>query len=119
MADPDKPPDSASGSKDPAALRRAAEAARAAHSAGQAPPPTNAASLALRFGGEFGAAVLVGAGLGFGVDYWLRTGPWGLVIGLCLGFATGVVNVVRLARATSAAAPPSTGAKPAWNDDED
>jgi len=104
MADPDTPSDSA---RDPAALRRAAEAARAAHAPGQPPPPTSAASLALRFGGEFGAAVLVGAGLGFGVDYWLRTGPWGLVIGLCLGFATGVVNVVRLARATSAAAPPS------------
>lgn len=119
MADPDPPPDSASGSRDPAALRRAAEAARAAHAPPTPPPPTNAASLALRFGGEFGAAVLVGAGLGFGVDYWLRTSPWGLVIGLCLGFATGVLNVVRLARASAAAAPPSSGAPPVQDDEDD
>lgn len=105
MADPNPPPDSASGSNDPSALRRAAEAARAAHAPDAPPPPSSAASLALRFGGEFGAAVLVGAGLGFGVDYWLRTSPWGLVIGLCLGFAAGVTNVVRLARASSVAPP--------------
>jgi ATP synthase protein I len=102
MADPNPPPDSASG--DPAALRRKAEAARAARESGSTSPASSAASLALRFGGEFGAAVLVGAGLGFGADYWLRTSPWGLVIGLSLGFAAGVVNVVRLARKSDGSA---------------
>ena len=42
-------------------------------------PPDSAASLALRFGGEFGAAILVGALLGYGVDFFIHTSPWGLV----------------------------------------
>lgn len=118
MADPDPPPAHASGSRDPGAVRRAAEAARAAHEPGAQSQPSSAASLALRFGGEFGAAVLVGAGLGFGADYWLRTSPWGLVIGLSMGFAAGVVNVVRLARASEGAAP-APDARPVRDDEED
>ena len=81
-------------------------------------PPSNASSLALRFGGEFGAAILVGALLGYGADYFLHTQPWGLVIGLALGFVTGVVNVVRLAGAYSRANPTDPNA-PSIPDDED
>src|SRR5204863_6303227 len=62
-------------------------------------PTDSAASLALRFGGEFGAAILVGALLGYGVDFLVHTSPWGLVIGLVLGFAAGVANIVRVASA--------------------
>ncbi|MET0182389.1 MAG: AtpZ/AtpI family protein [Caulobacterales bacterium] len=88
-----------------------------------APPssaaPENASTLAFKFGGEFGAAVLVGALLGFGADYFLHSQPWGLVIGLGLGFVTGVVNVVRLASTYSRAHPvdPNTPSIP--DDDED
>jgi ATP synthase protein I len=101
MADPNSPPPSADGSaSDPTALKRRVDAARAAHARRDAPPePTNASGLALRMGGEFGAAVLVGAGLGYGADYWLQTSPFGLVIGLGLGFIAGVVNVVRASKA--------------------
>ncbi|MGE0828305.1 MAG: AtpZ/AtpI family protein [Hyphomonadaceae bacterium] len=98
-------------------LRRRVDAARG-EPGGPSDSNTSAASLALRFGGEFGAAILVGALLGYGVDYFLHTAPWGLGIGLALGFATGVVNVVRLARAYSAANPPDPNAKPIPDDDE-
>ncbi len=107
MADPDIPPDSPAGSaSDPSALKRRVEAARAERARRESPPePTNASALAMRMGGEFGAAVLVGSGLGFGADYWLQTSPFGLVIGLGLGFITGVVSVWRASRAYSDAHP--------------
>lgn len=72
----------------------------------------------MRFGGEFGAAVLVGALLGFGLDHWLHTKPWGLIIGLGLGFVAGVVNVVRVARSYSRSHPIDPNA-PRVEDDKD
>ena len=81
-------------------------------------PPDNAASLAVRFGGEFGAAILVGALLGYGADFFIHTSPWGLLIGLGLGFVTGVVNVVRVASAYNKANPPDPNA-PRIADDDD
>ena len=81
-------------------------------------PPDSAASLAVRFGGEFGAAILVGALLGYGIDFFVHTSPWGLLIGLGLGFVTGVVNVVRVASAYNKANPPDPNA-PRITDDDD
>ena len=42
-------------------------------------------------------SVLVGAGLGWLIDRWLGISPWGLIVFLLLGFAAGVVNVMRAA----------------------
>ena len=98
-------------------LRRRVAKARGERSS-TSQPPDNAASLAVRFGGEFGAAVLVGALLGYGADYLLHTSPWGLLIGLVLGFVTGVVNVVRVASAYNRANPPDPNA-PRIPDDDD
>ena len=52
-------------------------------------------SRGLRLGSEFVAAIIVGAGLGYIIDMFLPTRPWGLVVLLLLGFAAGVLNVVR------------------------
>jgi ATP synthase protein I len=52
-----------------------------------------------RLSSELVAGVVVGAGLGLLVDHWLGTSPWGLMIFLLLGFAAGVLNVVRSAAA--------------------
>ena len=118
MALPNPPSGGAPGN-DPSALRRKVEAARADRARRQAPAePTSAGSLALRFGGEFGAAILVGAGLGFGVDSWVHTGPWGLIVGLVAGFAAGVVNVVRTAQSYAKANPVDPDA-PSVPDDEE
>jgi ATP synthase protein I len=43
------------------------------------------------------AGVVVGAGLGWGIDHFLSTSPWGLIVFLLLGFIAGVVNVIRSA----------------------
>ena len=50
---------------------------------------------ALRLSSEFIAAVIVGVALGWALDYWAGTSPWGLIVFLLLGFAAGVVNVMR------------------------
>lgn len=67
----------------------------------QAPPDRSSAAsgmaLAFRLGAEFVAGVLVGAGLGFGLDYVAGTSPWGMIIFLLLGFGAGVMNMMRAA----------------------
>ena len=50
---------------------------------------------ALKLSSEFIAGVLVGVGLGWFCDQWLGTGPFGLIVFLLLGFAAGVLNVLR------------------------
>jgi ATP synthase protein I len=50
-----------------------------------------------RLSTELVAGVLVGAGLGWLLDRWLGTKPWGLIVFLLLGFAAGVLNVMRAA----------------------
>src|SRR5207247_10314401 len=46
---------------------------------------------------ELVAGVLVGAGIGWLLDRWLGISPWGMIVFLLLGFAAGVLNVMRTA----------------------
>ena len=75
-------------------------------------------SRGLRLGSEFVAAIIVGAGLGYIIDMFLPTRPWGLVVLLLLGFAAGVLNVVRTTAQMNAetAVPKDT---PALRDDDE
>ncbi|HET8919035.1 MAG TPA: AtpZ/AtpI family protein [Xanthobacteraceae bacterium] len=50
-----------------------------------------------RLSSELVAGVLVGAGIGWLLDHWLGVSPWGLIVFLLLGFAAGVLNVMRSA----------------------
>src|SRR6266852_4984988 len=50
-----------------------------------------------RLSSELIAGVVVGAVIGWGFDRLLSTSPWGLIVFFLLGFAAGVVNVVRSA----------------------
>jgi ATP synthase protein I len=50
-----------------------------------------------RLSSELVAGVIVGAGLGWLIDRWFGISPWGLIIFLLLGFAAGVLNVMRSA----------------------
>ena len=52
----------------------------------------------LKYASEFSAAVIVGAFLGYGVDKFAGSAPWGMLAGLLLGFSAGVMNVVRAAK---------------------
>ncbi|NOZ32203.1 MAG: hypothetical protein GXP01_03825 [Alphaproteobacteria bacterium] len=74
---------------------------------------------AYRLATEFIAAIIVGAFLGWGIDSLLGTMPFGLITLLLIGFAAGVVNVVRAARDINAAAPIPDQTGPMADDDED
>lgn len=50
-----------------------------------------------RMSTELVAGVIVGAGIGWLLDRWLGISPWGLIVFLLLGFAAGVLNVMRAA----------------------
>ena len=50
-----------------------------------------------RLSTELVAAVLLGAAIGWLLDQWLGISPWGIVVFLLLGFAAGVLNVMRAA----------------------
>lgn len=52
---------------------------------------------AMRLSTDFVAGVVVGSGIGWFVDQWLDTTPWGLIVFLLLGFVAGVLNVLRSA----------------------
>jgi ATP synthase protein I len=67
---------------------------------------------------SFVAAILVGLGIGWGVDTLFHTTPWGMIVLLLLGFAAGVLNVVRTAAEINAANP-ATPDMPVIRDDDD
>ena len=50
-----------------------------------------------RMSTELVAGVVVGALIGWLLDRWLGLSPWGLIVFLLLGFAAGVLNVMRAA----------------------
>jgi len=61
-----------------------------------------------RLSSELVGGVLVGAGLGWLIDRLLGISPWGFIVFLLLGFAAGVLNVMRSAGV--APGPPPDGA---------
>jgi ATP synthase protein I len=58
-----------------------------------------------RLSSELVAGVLVGAGIGWLLDRLLGISPWGLIVFLLLGFAAGVLNVMRSAGLITGPAP--------------
>lgn len=95
------------------------------------PPETgtsNALALGWRVGIELLGAIVVAVFIGWAIDRWLGTRPWGMVVLFFLGVAAGMLNVYRavtgLGRAVgfrpdapgdAAADKPGAG----WDDDED
>jgi len=49
-------------------------------------------------GVEFIAAIAVCAGIGYGLDRWVGMAPWLLISGVGLGFAVGLMQLIRGAR---------------------
>ncbi len=59
----------------------------------------SALGMAWRLSTELIVSVLVGTGLGYGLDKFLGTSPWILLIGMGFGFAAGIKTVLRTADA--------------------
>ncbi|HEY5047218.1 MAG TPA: AtpZ/AtpI family protein [Rhizomicrobium sp.] len=93
------------------------DAVRGADARKGGPPPTSL-GIAFRFGTELGAAVFVGAGLGWLLDRFLHTSPIFLIVLFCLGAAAGIRNVMRAAGELNAQAA-SSPATAVTNDDDD
>jgi ATP synthase protein I len=58
---------------------------------------SSAMARGLRLSSELIAGVLVGGVIGWLLDYWLRISPWGMIVFVLLGFAAGVLNLIRAA----------------------
>ena len=54
-------------------------------------------AMGFRLSSELIAGVAVGALMGWGFDRLLSTSPFGLIVFLLVGFAAGVLNVIRSA----------------------
>lgn len=54
-------------------------------------------SMAIRIGTEMVAALILGVGFGYFLDYWLETKPWFLIMFFFLGAGAGILNVYRAA----------------------
>lgn len=79
----------------------------------------SALSRGLRLGSEFMAAILVGAVMGYLLDQGLGTSPWLLLVMCMVGFAAGVMNVVRASAAMNRAASLPTDGESQPTDDKD
>ena len=77
-------------------FRGAAKSALHGHSPYPAADPS-ALARGFRLSTELVAGVLAGAGIGWVLDRWLGISPWGMIVFLLLGFAAGVLNVMRVA----------------------
>ena len=58
---------------------------------------TSALARGFRLSAEFVAGILVGAAIGWVLDRWLGISPFGMIVFLLLGFAAGVLNLMRAA----------------------
>jgi len=76
------------------------DAKSAEHVPEAAPPPrtdTSALARGLRLSTELVAGVIVGGVIGWLLDRWLGISPWGFIVFVILGFAAGMLNLMRSA----------------------
>lgn len=101
------------------------EQVKAEVDARRGPPPDDRArgaafGQATKIAVELVVGIAVGGFIGRVLDSQLGTAPWLLIVFLVLGFAAGLMNVVRTARRMQAEAEPAQrAARPAPDDDDD
>ena len=107
--------------------RARAERVRGPMPAGDRSAMQQGLGLGLRIGIELVVAIGVATGLGWAIDRWLGTRPWGIIVLFFLGVAAGMLNVYRAVARISTPVGyrrpgedgvGARGAKDAWDDDE-
>ena len=84
--------------------QRGGRSSDAAPGAQSTPNPSGFAR-GFQLSSELVGGVIIGALIGWALDYWLGISPWGLIVFVLVGFIAGVLNVMR-----SAGVWPSRGA---------
>jgi ATP synthase protein I len=80
----------------PDVLKERPDAGRAARRGGAGEDASRSALARIyAIGTDFGVTVIAGIAIGWTVDHFARTGPWGLLVGLALGFVVGGVRFFR------------------------
>src|SRR5271169_1612714 len=107
--------------------RARAERVRAPAPAGARSGMQQGLGLGLRIGIELVVAIGVATALGWAIDRWLGTRPWGIIVLFFLGVAAGMLNVYRAVSGISTPVgyrrPGADGAgtrlgQDPWDDDE-
>ena len=91
------------------------------------PSTSNALAFGWRVGIELVGAIVFAVFIGWAIDTWLGTRPWGMVVFFFLGVAAGMLGVYRavtgLGGVVGFRQPPPTNAPPTkgagWDEDED
>lgn len=55
-------------------------------------------AIGINYASIFIGAIFVGSFIGYGVDHYTNTKPWGLIIGMMFGFAAGTRSIVLMAK---------------------
>ncbi len=102
MSEPERPDlrSDAELARDRASLHARLDALKSSRTADDAPEPSRAVkgmAEGFKIASEFIAGIVVGAVIGYGIDQLFGTTPFGLIVFLLLGFAAGVLNVIRSA----------------------
>ena len=80
--------------------------------------------LGFRIGIELVVAIVVTTGLGWAIDRWFGTRPWGMIVLFFLGVAAGMLNVYRAVTGISGPVgyrrgdQVSAGSKDRWDDED-
>jgi ATP synthase protein I len=92
------------------------------------PSTSNALAFGWRVGIELVGAIVVAEFIGWAIDKWFGTRPWGMVVFFFLGVAAGMLNVYRAVTGMTGAVgfkqpPPTSKVPPAkgagWDEDEE
>jgi ATP synthase protein I len=131
MTEPERPDPLAALGERLERAQRARESGRRVNDQASDQSSRAAMGLGFRIGLELVVAVFVGVALGWAIDRWLGTRPWGLLVFLFLGIGAGMTNIYRVVKGLgmtvgykgdgrgSAEPGKSERGKADWDDDED
>jgi len=58
-------------------------------------------AVGVNYASAFVGSVVVAGGIGYSIDYFANTKPWGLMVGIILGFIAGTYSIVQMAKKMS------------------